>query len=233
VPVPAGVYGRAVTPQVVYLHGFASSAQSSKAQFFTERFAAVGVAVHTPDLNEPDFETLTVTRMIARVEAEIRTRGGGPVILMGSSMGAFVAWHAAARLDAQRAASAPSPVSHLVLLAPAVTFGRDRDADFGPGVVDAWQRAGSHEFFHYAYGVPRRLHYGFYEDAVAHQRARAQPSAPTLVFQGTRDEVVDAAGVQAFFADVPQARLRLLDDGHQLLAHLDMMWEETRAFVGV
>ena len=42
----------------------------------------------------------------------------GPAVLMGSSLGGFVAWHAAARL----ATILPQyPITRLVLLAPAVT----------------------------------------------------------------------------------------------------------------
>lgn len=216
--------------QVVYLHGFASGAQSSKAQYFTSKFAGIGVDVHTPDLNGPSFETLTVSRMIAQVGDLIATLPRGPIALMGSSMGAFVAWHAA---DALRARLDAHTLTHLVLLAPAVTFGRHRDTDFGPGVVDAWEQAGVHEFFHYGYGEPRTLHYEFYRDAVALQARAVDVDVPTLVFQGTQDEVVLADGVQAFFAGRPSATVRMVDDGHQLLAHLDVMWEETRAFLGV
>src|SRR5690606_15188157 len=100
-----------------------------------QRCAELGITVHTPDFNLPDFETLTVSRMIGQVETVIGALPAGPVVLMGSSMGAFVAWHAAPRL---RERLASHPLTHLVLLAPAVTFGLDRDADFGAGVVDAW-----------------------------------------------------------------------------------------------
>lgn len=221
-----------VTPlrHIVYLHGFASSAQSSKAQYFGRRFAEVGITVHTPDFNAPDFETLTVTRMIGQVEDVVRGLPEGPVVLMGSSMGAFVAWHAAPRL-LERLPS--HPVTHLVLLAPAVTFGVDREADFGPGVVDAWERDGVREFFHYAYESPRALRYEFYRDAVACRQSDADARLPTLVFQGTRDEVVRPDGVQAFFASRPHVTVEMLDDGHQLLHHLDRMWELTRRFLGV
>jgi uncharacterized protein len=217
--------------QVVYLHGFASSAQSSKARFFGERFAQIGVPLHTPDLNEPDFETLTVTRMIDQVGRLLGTLPASvPVVLMGSSLGALVAWNAAGRLTpaADRAA-----ISRLVLLAPAVTFGQDRQADFGPGVVDAWERDGSREFFHYGYEAPRRLRFAFYADALACRADARAVSLPTLVFQGTRDEVCHPAAVQAFFSGHPTVRVRLLDDGHQLLDHLDLMWDETRVFLGV
>lgn len=216
--------------QVVYLHGFASSAQSSKAQFFGERFASIGVALHTPDFNTPDFETLTVTRMIGQVDALVQALPPGPVALMGSSLGAFVAWHAAPRLaaDAER-----HPVSHLVLLAPAVTFGRDRQADFGAGIVDAWERAGTREIFHYGFNEPRHLRYEFYRDAVAYQADDVAVTTPTLVFQGRHDDIVAPDGVAAFFGSQPAATVQMLDDGHQLLQHLDVMWEQTRRFLGV
>ena len=54
---------------VFYLHGFVSSPVGGKAQLFAERFAAHGVTLYAPDLNEPAFETLTTTRMIGQVEA--------------------------------------------------------------------------------------------------------------------------------------------------------------------
>ena len=50
--------------QIFYLHGFASSAHSSKARFLAERLTPLGLRLHCPDFNEPDFSTLTVTRMI-------------------------------------------------------------------------------------------------------------------------------------------------------------------------
>ena len=82
---------------VVYLHGFASSPRSSKALFLGERLAACGITLHCPDFNEPDFSTLTVSRMVGQVESLIDRLAPGPVALIGSSLGAFVAVHAAER----------------------------------------------------------------------------------------------------------------------------------------
>ena len=47
---------RAEMTQVVYLHGFASGPDSSKAQFFRRKFAERGVAIEIPQLDEGDFE---------------------------------------------------------------------------------------------------------------------------------------------------------------------------------
>jgi len=216
--------------RVLYLHGFASSARSTKAQYFEERFAEVGIPLVTPDLNAPDFSTLTVTRMLDEVGTTLARGAPGPVVLMGSSLGGFLAWHAAARL---RPVMPQHPIVKLVLLAPAVTFGRHRQEDFGPGVVDDWERAGTREFFHYGENAPRQLHYEFYRDALAYPAAHAQVQVPTLIFQGMQDEVVKPHGVIEFCQGRPNISLRLLQDGHQLLEHLDEMWQETRTFLGV
>ncbi len=48
----------------IYLHGFASSPQSSKATRFAAELAKRGVGYSCPDFNQPSFETLTVTRML-------------------------------------------------------------------------------------------------------------------------------------------------------------------------
>ncbi len=216
--------------RIIYLHGFASSAQSTKAQYFAERFAEVGVSFVTPDLNAPDFSTMTVTRMLDAVGTVMARSEPGPVVLMGSSMGGFLAWHAAARIGPVMSAH---PIEKLVLLAPALTFGRDREADFGPGVVDEWERAGTREFFHYGENAPRQLHYDFYRDATTYPAAKVYVRQPTLVFQGLRDEVVKASEVITFCQGRPNVSLRLLPDGHQLLDNLDRMWQETRTFLGL
>ena len=216
--------------RVIYLHGFASSAQSTKAQYFARRFADVGIPLVTPDLNAPDFGTMTVTRMLDEVGTVLAQGPPGPVALMGSSMGGFLAWNAAARLAPIMPAH---PIVKLVLLAPALTFGRSPDEDFGPGVVEEWERIGTREFFHYGENAPRQLHYEFYRDALSYPAAHAHVHLPTLIFQGMHDDVVRPQGVIEFCQGRPNVSLRLLQDGHQLLDHLDLMWQETRTFLGV
>ena len=55
---------------ILLLHGFASSGQSTKAQYFREKFKALPqVEFHTIDFNPTprDFEYMTVTGMINRL----------------------------------------------------------------------------------------------------------------------------------------------------------------------
>ena len=55
----------------IYLHGFASSPQSGKVGFLSDRLADHGLTLRCPDLNDPDFSTLTVSRMIDQVEVVV------------------------------------------------------------------------------------------------------------------------------------------------------------------
>src|SRR6201989_1706296 len=84
--------------KVFYLHGFASSSQSTKAAFFRERLQARDVPVVTPDFNQPDFSSLTMTRLLDQLGREIDAVGDGPIALMGSSLGGTLAILAAAGL---------------------------------------------------------------------------------------------------------------------------------------
>jgi pimeloyl-ACP methyl ester carboxylesterase len=231
--------------QLFYLHGFASSARSSKATFFRDRLAPLGVTLHCPDFNEPDFATLTITRMLDQLDAAIATAAppAEPVALIGSSLGAFVAWHAAARHARAASANAASadaagaagarrhPVVALVLLAPALEFGANRMRDLGPEGVARWKATNRLDVFHYGYGEMRPLEFTLYEDAARYDSTRVVVDAPTLVFQGRRDELVDPDMVERFVAARPTMTLRLLDDDHQLLASLEHIWKETAAFL--
>lgn len=198
--------------RVLYLHGFASSAQSSKATFLARQLAPRGITLETPDLNAPDFATITVTRMVEQVLAVV---AGGPVMLVGSSLGAFVAIEAAL----QR----PAAVSQLVLLAPALDFGGTTH-EFGAERLARWKASNALEVFHYGYERMIPVHYELYADAGRYDALQAALPMPTLVFQGRRDLVVDPSGVERWAAARPGVELHMLDDDHQLLQSLDAIW---------
>jgi len=211
-----------------YLHGFASSPASGKARDLADRFAESGRALVCPDLNLPDFSTITVTRMLDQVDRAIDARPPGPVVLIGSSLGGFVALHAAARRA--RRLDSRHPVDRLVLLAPAFDFGSPRDAGRQADVIE-WRRTDRLDVFHHAYGRSIPVHYALHEDAQQYDAYAVHVPVPTLIFQGTGDTVVPPETAERFAAGRPNVTLRLLDDDHQLQGHLDVIWRELAAFL--
>jgi pimeloyl-ACP methyl ester carboxylesterase len=215
--------------QALYLHGFASSPQSTKATVLAERLQSHGVRLVAPDFNEPDFTTLTVTRMLDQTDRHIATLGPGPVALIGSSLGGFVAVHAAAR----QTPGAARPIEALLLLAPAFEFGRDEVRGKEPEGVDMWKKSGRLDVFHYAYGEVRSVDYALYEDAHRYDAYSVTLRTPTVIVYGTRDESVDPASIERWARNRPNVTLRPVDDGHQLTHSLEVIWQETAGALGL
>ncbi len=216
----AGRDARRSSELAIYLHGFASSSQSGKATYLGQRFRERGVEFLSPDLNLPDFTTLTVTRMLERTHALIDGRDN--VTLIGSSLGGFVAVHAAARW--------PQHVQRLVLMAPALDFSDDGLSGPGGASVKQWKAAGQLMVFHFGYGRMLPVHYGLYEDARRYNAMDADLRMPVLVFQGRRDTAVNPRTVERWSAARPNVELHMLDDEHQLTASLPYIWARLERF---
>lgn len=208
--------------RAVYLHGFASSPASSKATFLARKLRACGIETDVPDLNLPDFSTLTVTRMLGQTEALLGS-SSDPVALIGSSLGGFVAVNAAVRW--------PERIAYVVLLAPALEFAAERMRDFGTATIDDWRRAGDIHVFHYGYGRMMPVRYELYADAVQYDVEQARPTMPILVFQGRRDTTVDPETVRAWASSRPNVELHMLDDDHQLTGSLEYIWNAVARFL--
>jgi len=210
---------------VVYLHGFASSPGSSKAQRFAAELAKHGVGFSCPDLNQPAFETLTVTRMLDQARDAI-AQTTGRVALFGSSLGAFVALHAA---NADRTGR----VDRLVLMAPALDFGGNRLRQLGEHGIEEWRASGRLRVHHYAFDEPRDVHFALYEDAARYDAFAVTLTKPTLVFQGRQDASVNPEMVEKWTKGQPNVTLRMLDDDHQLTASVETIWGECERFLGL
>jgi pimeloyl-ACP methyl ester carboxylesterase len=97
--------------------------------------------------------------------------------------------------------------------------------------IREWEATDAYSVFHYADNMPRDLGWAFMADARGYDAATVSLMIPTLIYQGRRDEVVAPAGVERWAASRPWVTLRLVDDGHQLLDHVEEMWREVRRFV--
>jgi hypothetical protein len=205
--------------RIVYLHGFASSPQSGKAVFFAERFRALGVPFTAPQLDEGSFEGLTISGQLRVVEKTVQ---GEPAVLMGSSLGGYLAALYAARHP---------EIEKLVLLAPAFQFPTRWRARYSTQELELWRRQGTIPFFHYGFKEERGLGFQMVEDALKYEDEPAFRQ-PALVLHGRKDEVVPAALSKAFAEGHPNVTLRLLDSGHELTDVLETLWMETARFLG-
>jgi hypothetical protein len=225
-PLPRRMPAPDLKPQhVFYLHGFASSPKSTKVGYFSERLREHGIDVRCPDFNQPDFATLTITRMLDQLGAELEALDGETATLFGSSLGGTLAILAAERFAAR--------IDRLVLMAPAVMFAKPGHHLLPPERIDEWQRRGSLPFFHFADQAERPLNFTFYEDSLRYDAFHAAVRQPALIFQGLRDASVDHRTVEAFAQTRPGVTLSLLDDDHQLIASLPRMWNDIQDFLGL
>lgn len=200
----------------IWLHGFASGPSSTKGQFMRRKLEERGAHLVLPDLNDPSFFDLTVTRMLAQVDVLAQ---GSPeqVVLFGSSLGGFTA--------ALWAETRPAQIASLVLLAPAFDLGPRWSARMPLSELSKWRAEGRLAFDHYARGRKEDLSVGFLDDALTYP-SFPLPSCPTLVIQGTRDDTVDPELAREFVSRMPPglAKLVEVDEGHELNADLEGLW---------
>ena len=205
-------------PRFLYLHGFASGPHSAKAVAFAEHYAQRGVGIDRLDLRVPSLEHLRLSAMLGVVEQAI----GGPgdrAVVFGSSLGG---------LAAARAAERDPRITGLVLLAPAFQLiARWREL---PG-WDDWRRLGWREIHDYQTNRPARVDIGFADDAMAIDVGYPDVRVPTLILHGTRDQTVSIERSRAFAQGKRHVRLVELDDGHDLIASLPRMLDETDEFL--
>jgi pimeloyl-ACP methyl ester carboxylesterase len=207
----------------VYLHGFASSPQSSKAQYFRKQFEEKGLTLEIPALDGGDFTHLTITGQLRIVDAAVAVTDQ-PTVLLGSSLGGYLA--------ALYAARHPLAIAKLVLLAPAFQFPRRWHERHSPEELERWRRDGSAPVFHYGYNREVPLSYQIMEDS---QNYEDEPefAQPALVLHGTRDPIVPASISTGYASRHLNVTLRLFDSGHELTDVLQGLWEETAGFLAL
>lgn len=198
----------------VALHGFASSPRSRKNEHFRPRFAARGITLQTPDLNQPSFARLSFEAMVTEVERTWEQGGKKPLRMIGSSLGGYVA--------ALFASRHPERVDRLVLLCPAFDLSGRWSELVAPDRMDEWRETGSLAFDD-ATKTSVRVHYAFFLEGLDVPKS-PRVTCPTILVHGRNDETVPFAQSERYAAETPAVReLIAVDDGHDLLASLDVI----------
>jgi uncharacterized protein len=207
---------------LIFLHGFTSSANSTKALYLTERLAGFpGVRFLVPDFNPTpeDFEYLTVTGMINRLRQYVIDHDTGVVDLVASSLGALVALHYAARFGG---------VGRLLLLAPVLSYS---SLPFPGEMLRQWERDGSTEFLHYGFPGRVPLRYDFHIDGLRYS-GQIPPPAPVQILHGRSDEVIPIKNSRDYASQYPEmVGLTELDSDHALLDRTETIWEHVSSLL--
>lgn len=207
--------------QIIYLHGWASSPFSDKARFFSQQFQQANIPLIIPDLNQPDFYHLTLSRQIEQVRALINS---DEVTLIGSSLGGLTALWVAE--------SCPQ-VKQVVTLAPALNFLEAKEIFMGSEQIQQWQTAQELAVYHYAAQEEKLIHYNFIADMVNYPDSALQRAIPTLMLHGQHDEVINYRYSYEFSQHRPWIDYHLLESDHGLNDVQALLWQHVAEFLSL
>ena len=203
--------------EFIYLHGFASGPGSNKAKAFKKRFDELGISIHVPDLQQGDFENLTLTGQIELVQGIIDKKKDKKFGLIGSSMGGYLA-----SLIAQTRES----VQALFLMAPGFNFlnrwRKKLDISKTPDELIP--------VFDYRYNKEVRLNTYLFQDAETWESLPLDRKIPTFIVHGLHDETIDIEESRNFVRKKSFCSLKELDSDHGLLSCIDSIIEDSLGF---
>jgi uncharacterized protein len=205
----------------IYLHGFASSPQSDKAQYFSDRFRENKLSLEILELNQGDFGNLTLSRQIKQTVNAFHN-SKTPITLIGSSFGGLTsAW----------VAQEYQQVQNLILLAPAFGFPQSWYSKLEPEQKIQWRESGFLPVYHYGEGKEIPLKYQFMQDAENYPLSGLTRSLPTLIFHGINDDVVPIQVSRDYAKQHSQVKLIELNSDHGLNDMKARMWQEIQDFI--
>lgn len=206
--------------QYIYLHGFASSPHSAKAEYIRTCFAQANIKLKIPDLNAGDFSHLTITRQLTQVASQF-SHNSTPVTLIGSSLGGLTAAHLGQQYP---------QVQRLVLLAPAFGFLSHWLLKLGDETLQRWQKEKYLMVYHYGDEEKLPLSYDFVKDASQYKEEALQRLIPTLILHGRHDDVIPIQASRSFAQKRPWVEFMELDSDHGLGNVMSEIWQAIRIF---
>lgn len=198
--------------EFIYLHGFASGPGSQKACIFKDHFEKSRLSITIPDLQQGDFENLTLTKQISVVQSIIDGKPGVDFALIGSSMGAYIA----ALLAETR-----KEIKALYLMAPGFNFLNRWMETMGWDKNSLASTPDLIRVFHYRYNREVSLKTELFRDAINWEYKPLTRNIPTRIVHGIHDETVSIQESRNFSESRPWCQLVELDSDHGLLSSID------------
>lgn len=226
------------TPNLIWLGGFRSDMTSTKAAALESAATAAGLGMlrfdyYAHGMSEGDFSAATISLWLDDALAVIRELGGPSPIVIGSSMGGWIAL--LATLILRKEGRAPGG---LVLIAPAVDFTEGLMWAQFPEAIrkqimeeGVWYRHS--EYAPEPYPITRVM----IEDARNHLLLgkSLQYGVPIHILQGAKDPDVPLAYVEKFVAGLPEEdiRMTIIPDGNHRLSRDEDIATLCRITVGL
>ena len=207
--------------EFIYLHGFASGPGSQKACIFKNNFDKFNLSITIPDLQQGDFENMTLTKQISLVQNIIDGNPGVDVALIGSSMGAYIA---------ALIAETRKEIKALYLMAPGFNFlnrwmeNMDWDKNSLFATPDFIQ------VYHYSYNREVSLNTNMFRDAVKWDSLFLTRNIPIRIVHGLHDETVSIQESRDFSGSRPWCQIKELDSDHGLLSCIDWIVADCMKF---
>lgn len=208
-------------PQWLYLHGFASSPRSTKAQAFVRWGEERGVTIDALDLRAPSLEHLRLSAILDRVRSAIGPDPRARVVLVGSSLGG---------LTACRIAESDPRVCAVFAMAPAFRLAERWQKRLGDAAWNAWRERDALDIDDWSTGKKTTVDFGFVDELARLDVDFPDVRVPVRIVHGTRDEIVDIGLSRTWAAGKPHVRLVEVDDGHELTASTDRILREAASF---
>lgn len=215
----------------LFVHGFRSDASGTKSLAFAEHARRRGYSWLRGDLrghghSEGGPEGFRLSALLDDLLVFLDRFPGRPAVLIGSSMGGWLATLAAERRFQVRG---------LILLAPAFNFIQDQVGRLPEAELAAWQRDGRRRFVSDS-GEAYELDYAALQDAQAFDclHRAVSLSCPVRILHSVQDEVVPVSVSRAFaracrapafeLTEIPDGDHRLHAALPQVCAALDGLW---------
>jgi pimeloyl-ACP methyl ester carboxylesterase len=207
---------------VIYLHGFASSPSSKKAAFFNNQFNQLSIPLTIPDLQAGNFENLTISSQINIVQNIMSSRPGRKFVLIGSSMGGYLAAHLA-QINLQ--------VVALYLMAPGFNFLERWRKSLINSSSDLNDLPEYIEVFHYGVDKNVRLKTNIFKDAELWEEKSLSREIPTRIVHGLHDDTVCIEVSREFVKNHTWCSLEELDSDHSLISHVKWIVKDCQYFL--